>query len=263
MRQVVSWVGSPAQEGQRPARGWANGARKSREAPHRLGSPDEFYWFRGRGRMRHGEGAEPGPVASGAGLAYNGGAMMGAAGAAVVPGRATVAGGVALGVETRRGILAAAGWGTLATLALQAAVAFVVYFWPRKLGAFGSRVSVGAPTDYQVGDVKYFVDGKFYLVRLEEGFMALYQKCVHLGCSVPWRPDEERLVEGQTVRGLFVCPCHGSTYLRTGAVVKGPAPRPLDYMPVSLEDGRLLVATGAVRKREAWSPAQAFRVDAP
>ena len=85
----------------------------------------------------------------------------------------------------------------MVVLGLQAAIAFVVFFWPRKLGTFGGTISVGAPADYQVNEVKYFVDGKFYLVRLEAGFMALYQKCVHLGCTVPWRPEFEWPYEGR------------------------------------------------------------------
>ncbi len=172
--------------------------------------------------------------------------------------QASVGGGATTG--TRRNFLALAGWGTMAIISLQAAVAFIIFFWPRKLGTFGSRVSVGAPTDYQVGDVKYFVDGKFYLVRLEEGFMALYQKCVHLGCTVPWRPEFEFIYEGQAIRGWFRCPCHGSTYLKNGQIVFGPAPRPLDYMRISNEGGRLVVDTGAIRKRESYDPSQALRV---
>jgi cytochrome b6-f complex iron-sulfur subunit len=161
--------------------------------------------------------------------------------------------------ETRRGLLAFAGWGTIALLALQGAMAFIVFFWPRKLGTFGAPVSAGAPSEYQVGDVKYFVDGKFYLSRLEEGFIALYQKCVHLGCTVPWRPEFEWPYEGQTIKGLFRCPCHGSTYLRNGQIIYGPAPRPLDYMPITLQNGQLVVNTGSIRKRESWDPSQAFK----
>lgn len=111
-----------------------------------------------------------------------------------------------------------------------------------------------------MGEVKYFVEGKFYLVRLQEGFIALYQKCPHLGCAVPWKPEVERVHEEAPVKGLFVCPCHGSTYLRTGQVIKGPAPRSLDYMPVRLEAGRLVVDTGSLKRRENWNPAQALPV---
>jgi cytochrome b6-f complex iron-sulfur subunit len=157
--------------------------------------------------------------------------------------------------STRRGMLAFLGWGTMALVGLQGLVAFLVFFWPRKTGTFGSRISVGAPSDFQVGDVKYFVDGKFYLSRLDEGFMALYQKCPHVGCTVPWRPDFEL----QGIRGLFRCPCHGSTYLRNGQIIFGPAPRPMDYMKISNEGGRLIVDTSQIKKRDKWDPSQAFK----
>jgi cytochrome b6-f complex iron-sulfur subunit len=148
----------------------------------------------------------------------------------------------------------------MALVGFQAMVAFLFYFWPRRTGSFGTRIGTGKPDDYVVGDVRYFVAGRFYLARLEEGFIALYQKCPHLGCAVPWKPAEERLHEGELLRGLFVCPCHGSTYLRNGQVIKGPAPRSLDYMPVRLEQGRLVVDTGRIVRRERWDPSQALRV---
>ena len=173
------------------------------------------------------------------------------------------------GTSTRRALLAWAGWGTMALVGLQAAVAFLVFFWPRKLGTFGSKLSLGSPDQFKPGDVKYFVDGKFYLVRVGPndelagnaagGFLALYQRCVHLGCTVPWRPEFEWPFQGKTVRGLFRCPCHGSTYLKVGQIIFGPAPRPLDYMKVSLDGGRLIVDTGAVKKRASWEPSQAFK----
>src|SRR5438874_459416 len=171
---------------------------------------------------------------------------------------------------TRRGLLAFLGWGTMAVVGLQAAVAFIVFFWPRKLGTFGAKLSVGDPAQYKEGDVKYFVDGKFYLVRLGAndelvgnaagGFLALYQKCVHLGCTVPWRPEFTWPFEGKTVQGLFKCPCHGSTYLKNGQIIFGPAPRPLDYMKITNEGGKLVVDTSAIKKREKWDPSQAFKV---
>ena len=174
------------------------------------------------------------------------------------------------GTETRRGFLAFLGWGTMAIIGLQAAVAFIVYFWPRKLGAFGSKISVGGADQYKPGDVKYFVDGKFYLVRLAPddelagdaagGFLALYQKCVHLGCTVPWRPEFEWPYNGKTVKGLFRCPCHGSTYLKNGQIIYGPAPRPLDYMKITNDGGKLTVDTSAIKKRERWLPEQALKV---
>ena len=58
------------------------------------------------------------------------------------------------------------------------------------------------------------------LAGMEQGYVALYQKCVHLGCRVPWCRDSQ----------WFECPCHGSKYNRVGEKRGGPGaawPRPL------------------------------------
>ncbi len=55
--------------------------------------------------------------------------------------------------------------------------------------------------------------------------------CTHLGCGYRWAPDARR----------FKCPCHGSVFDVKGAVVAGPAPRPLDILPSKIEQGRLWV----------------------
>lgn len=55
--------------------------------------------------------------------------------------------------------------------------------------------------------------------------------CTHLGCAYRWDADDRR----------FKCPCHGSVYDITGKVLEGPAPRPLDVLPVKVENGRLFV----------------------
>lgn len=159
------------------------------------------------------------------------------------------------GGETRRGMLSVTGWSMMALLGLQAAVSFVFFFWPRKTGAFGTTISAGKVSDYKVGDIKYFVEGKFYLTRLEDGFIALYQKCPHLGCVVPWKSDYDYL--GKT--GWFRCPCHGSTYEKTGQIVFGPAPRPMDYMKITIKGDAISVNTAMILKRDEWLPAQAVQ----
>jgi menaquinol-cytochrome c reductase iron-sulfur subunit len=55
--------------------------------------------------------------------------------------------------------------------------------------------------------------------------------CTHLGCGFRWDVGARR----------FKCPCHGSEFDLDGKVVGGPAPRPLDHLPVKIEDGQLLV----------------------
>jgi cytochrome b6-f complex iron-sulfur subunit len=102
------------------------------------------------------------------------------------------------------------------------------------------------------------VEGNFYMSRVEEGFIALYQKCPHLGCTVPWHPDFRWPYEGQTITGLIRCRCHGSTYLRNGQIIFGPAPRPMDSMPITLQGETLVVDTGVVKQREPWEPSQAL-----
>ena len=71
---------------------------------------------------------------------------------------------------------------------------------------------------------------------LEAGIVALYQKCPHLGCRVPFCGTSK----------WFECPCHGSQYTRVGEKTGGPAPRGMDLFPVSLERGAVTVDTGFV-----------------
>jgi cytochrome b6-f complex iron-sulfur subunit len=42
-------------------------------------------------------------------------------------------------------------------------------------------------------------------------------------------------------RQRFLCPCHGGTYARDGAVVSGPPPRGLAKIPVRVEKGQLKI----------------------
>jgi cytochrome b6-f complex iron-sulfur subunit len=111
------------------------------------------------------------------------------------------------------------------------------------VGAFGGTVAAGAVGDYKVGDVKKIAEGKFYLSRVPEGFVALWQKCPHLGCTVPWAANDK---SEDTIgpSGRFNCPCHGSIYDRYGQIITGPAPRPMDAFPVSISGGQIRVETG-------------------
>ena len=41
----------------------------------------------------------------------------------------------------------------------------------------------------------------------------------------------------------------GSTYLPNGQIIAGPAPRPLDYMAIRIDNGKVLVDTGEIQQR--------------
>ena len=71
----------------------------------------------------------------------------------------------------------------------------------------------------------------------EEGMVALYQKCPHLGCKVPACDSSQ----------WFECPCHGSKYNRVGEKRAGPAPRGLDRFPIEVSDGNVLIDTGSLK----------------
>lgn len=68
------------------------------------------------------------------------------------------------------------------------------------------------------------------------GFVALYRKCVHLGCTVPFCTSSK----------WFECPCHGSKYSINGEYRAGPAPRSLDRFRVDIVGGRVVVDTATV-----------------
>lgn len=63
-----------------------------------------------------------------------------------------------------------------------------------------------------------------------ESFRVYNGRCTHLGCN--YSLDEEKQV--------FRCPCHtGFFAIKTGEVLGGPPPRPLDTLEVKVENGIL------------------------
>ena len=130
------------------------------------------------------------------------------------------------------------------------------FLWPKLTGGFGTKINAGSYEEIlsKVGPAGGFKplfipEGRFFLVYYEgDGdapayelvgakdakLVALYRKCVHLGCSVPHCPTSS----------LFECPCHGSKYRLHGEYYGGPAPRGLDRVPIALEGDNVVVDTG-------------------
>lgn len=168
----------------------------------------------------------------------------------------------------RRSMLAV--WGVSTT----ASVAGALYMlYPSLSGQFGSAQTVGKRSDFppakpeafKIGEAGVFYRpvARTYLVHLSaetpfllsgqslkdqmdsetvvkdaDGsyWLALYQRCVHLGCTVPFRND----------CASFKCPCHGSHYNVNGEYLDGPAPRSLDRFLVSFNGDDVVVNTGVL-----------------
>ena len=140
------------------------------------------------------------------------------------------------------------------------AISYLAFLWPRLSGGFGSDIDVGAVADLQTDVIlsdgsilpKFVPEARAFIVPFAEsdisrsqfegmpvvvgGLSALFQRCVHLGCRVPWC---------ETSQG-FECPCHGSKYNYAGEYEAGPAPRNLDRFEVFEENGRYIVKTGTI-----------------
>lgn len=93
------------------------------------------------------------------------------------------------------------------------------------------RVSDHPALNRSGGSLRILPDGardELLVLRQDDGsFTVLSSVCTHNGCTV--EPQASRIV----------CPCHGSTYDRSGNVMLGPAERPLTRYTTVLKDGVL------------------------
>lgn len=140
-------------------------------------------------------------------------------------------------------------------------LASLSFAWPRVKGGFGADIDAGDVDEIRTaifnadGSITplFWPEAKTWIVPVDDaqqsgsqfvdnatvagGLMAVWQKCVHLGCRVPWC---------QTSQG-FECPCHGSKYNSLGEYESGPAPRNLDRFVVEVsESNRFIVKTSQV-----------------
>jgi cytochrome b6-f complex iron-sulfur subunit len=139
--------------------------------------------------------------------------------------------------------------------------AVLAFLWPSGAGGFGAKITVGKFEDIDAeiekGDgFAYYPEGRMWVTHypkealqkakavysppelngMEAGYVALYQKCPHLGCRVP----------ACTTSQWFECPCHGSQYNRVGEKKGGPAPRGMDRFAMEAKNDTLNVDTGTI-----------------
>ena len=129
-------------------------------------------------------------------------------------------------------------WGAAGFASLWAAVgvsvaAVVRFLTPSVFYEPPQSFKIGNPADFPFGPPTFLAEEKIYLFRdREKGFAAASAVCTHLGCTVNYFQSD----------GRFHCPCHGSIFSPEGAVEHGPAPRPLQWIEVTLtRDGQLRV----------------------
>jgi cytochrome b6-f complex iron-sulfur subunit len=171
-------------------------------------------------------------------------------------------------VVSRRSVLQIGFWSGLGAIVAGAAACGVDLIYPRGVTGFGGTVNVNPADIPPAGEKKQIPEGRFWLVNLTAeqggpGLLALWWKCPHLGCTVPWRPDFvwPDPTTGAAKKGWFRCPCHGSTYTDAGVRVYGPAPRSMDTMALTVNsNGSLTVNTGSVTKGSPDNPGRAVPI---
>jgi cytochrome b6-f complex iron-sulfur subunit len=142
-------------------------------------------------------------------------------------------------------------------------LSMLAFFWPKLGGGFGADIDAG-DVDELLGRLRqadgtidasagYVPEARAYVMPFSEtetagtafegipvvagGVAALYQRCVHLGCRVPWC---------DTSQG-FECPCHGSKYNQHGEYEAGPAPRNMDRFEVQVDErNHLIIRTSSI-----------------
>jgi cytochrome b6-f complex iron-sulfur subunit len=107
--------------------------------------------------------------------------------------------------------------------------------------------TIGNVDDFPVNSVTPDRINKLYLIRESDGgFLALSLTCPHLGCSVLWNETKKQ----------FICPCHSSSFDRVGNVLGSPAPRPLDFFPIIIQEGKVTLDISLKTKRRRFEKKQ-------
>ena len=90
-------------------------------------------------------------------------------------------------------------------------------------------IRVGSVSDLPAGRMRVFeVSGtRVNVASTASGLYAFDDTCTHMGCS---------LANGRLEGTIVTCACHGSQFdVTSGAVVRGPATRPVNPHPVQVD----------------------------
>jgi Rieske Fe-S protein len=129
----------------------------------------------------------------------------------------------------RRGFLVLA---TRAILALNGVLGFGMFLrfmsYPTATESL-SEIDLGPASDFPRGSRTVLSQVDAVLLHTETGFQVLSLDCPHLGCRLNSESDG------------YACPCHGSRFDESGALLRGPAVTPLKRMVVELNEQERLI----------------------
>jgi cytochrome b6-f complex iron-sulfur subunit len=161
---------------------------------------------------------------------------------------------------------------TAGLIGIESVGAGIVMIYPTLIGKFGSKITLqpkskypaALPKDFDIengigvvyestalsyichlsADTPWLLQGQDLqnvldsenIVKDTDGtyWIAIYQRCVHLGCKFNFRTDCRS----------FKCPCHGSHYNCDGEWLSGPAPRSNDRFAIDVSGKNVIVDTG-------------------
>jgi cytochrome b6-f complex iron-sulfur subunit len=108
-----------------------------------------------------------------------------------------------------------------------------LFFAPTTPGEGRGQFALGALDTLPVGSARHFRKERCIVAHHPSGVLALSDECTHQKCTVDYLPE----------RQVIFCPCHSAQFSTTGAVLAGPAPRPLDRFTITVQDGQIVVDT--------------------
>lgn len=116
------------------------------------------------------------------------------------------------------------------------------------LASGAGTLSCGRIGEFPVGSVTRFPEGRFFLARNDEGFLALSAWCTHKNGITIWQKESWH----------YYCPFHGAKFDSNGVFKGRMGCKPLRLNPVSIaDDETVMVDTDRFFARDHYAPSQA------
>lgn len=121
------------------------------------------------------------------------------------------------------------------------------------LASGAGTVACGKIGDFAPGSVTRIAKGRLFLVRNDDGFLALSAWCTHKNGVTAWQKESWH----------YYCPFHGAKFDRNGVYKGNMGCKPLRLNPVSIsDDGTVTVDTDRFFARDEYAPSQAVPAQA-